>query len=124
NKGISNIQILYNKNEDFFRWAKHKLNSSNRENIRKYNFEFYMNREYAFNRDRGKCKICVDDILPSDLHCHHVNPKLPLDKVNKVNNLASLHKGCHELIHAKILPNDSKIAGKVEKYKAKLKSGI
>lgn len=76
-KGRLNRPPLYDKNEDIFRLAKHNLNSSNRENIRKYNFEFYMNREYAFNRDRGKCKICVDDILPSDLHCHHVNPKLP-----------------------------------------------
>lgn len=24
----------------------------------KYNFEYFMNREYAFNRDKGKCRCC------------------------------------------------------------------
>ena len=51
----------------------------------KRNFEFYMNREYAYNRDKGRCKCCgvyFSETVPK--HCHHVNNKLPLDRINKV----------------------------------------
>lgn len=57
----------------------------------KANFEYFMNREYAYNRDKGKCKCCgryFSDNLPK--HCHHVNNKLPVEKINKVSNLAWL----------------------------------
>lgn len=111
-------------NEDVFRLAKHNFTKSSKKNVRKYNFEYYMNREYAFNRDRGKCKICDVDILPIDLQCHHIDPHLPLDKINKVNNLASLHKWCHETLHGEFMPPDSKMAKKIEKYRAKLTSGV
>lgn len=114
---------LYDKTESIFRKAKHNMLKSDIRTLKKYNFEYYMNREYAFNRDKGKCKICVDDILPVELQCHHIDPTLPLDKVNKVSNLASLHKKCHELIHGKSTPTDTKIAKKVEKYRANLKGG-
>ncbi|WP_077591058.1 group II intron reverse transcriptase/maturase [Planococcus lenghuensis] len=111
---------LYDKNEDVFRIAKRNMLKSDKKNLRKYNFEFYMNREYAFNRDRGKCKVCAGDILPVELQCHHISPTLPLDEVNKITNLASLHKKCHELVHGTSVPEDTKIAKKVEKYRAKL----
>ncbi|MGO4695404.1 group II intron reverse transcriptase/maturase [Paenibacillus sp. 2TAB26] len=65
-----------------------------------YNFEYYLNRAYAFNRDKGKCRVC-SEFLPSwDIETHHVSPKLPLTVVNRVMNLASVHKGCHEFIHS------------------------
>lgn len=62
-----------------------------------------MNREYAFNRDKGKCKICSNELDVDSVHCHHINPKLPINEVNKVKNLASVCKGCHKLIHTKNL---------------------
>ncbi|WP_242833175.1 group II intron reverse transcriptase [Desulfosporosinus acidiphilus] len=65
----------------------------------KYNFEYLMNRGYAFNRDKGKCKICGEPIIGYELETHHINPKLPIDQINKVNNLASTHQTCHKLIH-------------------------
>ncbi|MFS0921616.1 MULTISPECIES: group II intron reverse transcriptase/maturase [Brevibacillus] len=109
---------LYNPNS--FRLAKKNSRSSNH-NLRKYNFEYYMNREYAWNRDKGKCKICELDILPNDYHCHHIDPTLPLHEINKVANLASVHDGCHELIHGTSEVDNPKMAKKLSKYREKLK---
>lgn len=66
-----------------------------------YNFEYYLNRAYTFNRDRGKCKVCSQEVLPENLHIHHISPKLSLTEVNKVKNLATVHKHCHNAIHSK-----------------------
>ncbi|WP_338111680.1 group II intron reverse transcriptase [Paenibacillus aceris] len=63
-----------------------------------YNFEYYLNRAYAFNRDKGKCKVCGEEIL-NNLETHHVDPKLSLDLINRVPNLISTHKTCHQMIH-------------------------
>lgn len=73
---------------------------ANRNNKRGlYNLEFYLNRACAFSRDKGKCRVCGDDIAPHEIETHHENPKLPIDKVNKVNNLVSLHRQCHKNLH-------------------------
>ncbi|MEF3309374.1 group II intron reverse transcriptase/maturase [Paenibacillus sp. GYB004] len=64
-----------------------------------YNFEFYLNRAYSFNRDKGRCRICGGEVTSSDMDIHHIDPTLPIDLVNKVNNLATLHNSCHEYIH-------------------------
>jgi len=66
----------------------------------KYNFEYLMNRAYAFNRDKWKCKVCSKPILGNELETHHIDPNLALDQINKVPNLASVHKWCHDLIHS------------------------
>lgn len=66
-----------------------------------YNFEFFMNRCYAFNRDKGKCKICGDILQPFNTRTHHINNRLPLDEINKVSNLATVCDKCHTLIHKK-----------------------
>jgi len=113
---------LYIKNIDILRLAKANLKSRNKK-INKYNFEYYMNREYAFNRDKGKCRVCDVDILPMDLHTHHINPKLNLDRINKVVNLASVHKWCHELIHSTTKVNDGKMQKKIDNFRNKLQSG-
>ena len=90
---------------------------------RKYNFEYFMNREYAFNRDKGKCKCCgiaLTDDVPR--HCHHVSNQKHIEDINKVNNLAWFCIPCHELVHGnKALDGlDSKVAKKIEKYRKKL----
>ncbi|MED2766048.1 group II intron reverse transcriptase/maturase [Bacillus thuringiensis] len=64
-----------------------------------YNFEYFLNRAYAFNRDKGNCKICKCYLKPQDVNIHHNKPKLPLDRVNKVMNLSSLCISCHWKIH-------------------------
>lgn len=86
----------------------------------KANFEYFMNREYAYNRDKGKCKCCgrfFSDNLPK--HCHHVNNKLPVEKINKVSNLAWLCVPCHRMVHnSPIYPGtDQKTIRKIEQYK-------
>ena len=89
----------------------------------KANFEYFMNREYAYNRDKGKCKCCgryFSDNLPK--HCHHVNNKLPVEKINKVSNLAWLCVPCHRMVHnSPIYPGtDQKTIRKIEQYKQKI----
>ena len=58
------------------------------------NFEFIMNRAYALNRDKLKCRVCGGWLIANTPWAHRVNPYLPLDQVNRVNNLVSLHKKC------------------------------
>lgn len=65
----------------------------------RYNFEYFMNRGYAFNRDRGKCRITGAPLDRNNLHVHHINPNLPLYEVNKLTNLACVHKTIHVAIH-------------------------
>lgn len=65
-----------------------------------YNFEYFLNRAYAFNRDGGKCRVCTEQIWSSrDIHIHHIRPYLPMDEVNRVQNLATVHRKCHQAIH-------------------------
>lgn len=90
----------------------------------KHNFEYFMNREYAYNRDNGKCKCCgryFSEAVPK--HCHHVDNKLPVERINKVPNLAWLCVPCHRMVHnSPILPGaDPKTVRKIEKYRQKLK---
>ena len=89
----------------------------------KMNFEYFMNREYAYNRDRGKCKCCGKEFTAfTPKHCHHVDNKLPLDKINKVSNLAWLCVPCHHMVHNSPIPpgTDTKTVQKILKYRDKL----
>lgn len=90
----------------------------------KMNFEYFMNREYAFNRDKGKCKCCKVPLFDNpDRQCHHADNKLPIEKINKVPNLAWVCKTCHRMIHNSPIPEnlDLKVRKKIEKYRQKLK---
>lgn len=90
----------------------------------KMNFEYFMNREYAFNRDKGKCRCCKTPLYENPTaNCHHVDNKLPIDKINKVNNLAWVCRSCHLMIHgSEILESlDTKVVKKIEKFREKLK---
>ncbi|NUU75752.1 MULTISPECIES: group II intron reverse transcriptase/maturase [Paenibacillus] len=84
---------------------------------RKYNFEFYMNREYAFNRDKGKCRVCGDSLWHNRMECHHIVPNLHLGEVNKVSNLAWMCGDCHtNYIHGYKVPINPKIKKKVQYF--------
>ena len=90
---------------------------------RKYNFEYFMNREYAFNRDKGKCKCCGEELTGTGTgHCHHVSNTLHIDEINKVKNLAWLCEPCHRMVHNGMIPPglDAKVVKKIEKYRKKL----
>lgn len=89
----------------------------------KMNFEYFMNREYAYNRDKGKCKCCGRIYTESvSKHCHHIDNKLPLDKINKVQNLAWLCEPCHRMVHNSPIPPEfeTKVVRKIQKYREKL----
>jgi predicted HNH restriction endonuclease len=80
-----------------------------------------MNREYAFNRDKGKCRCCGKALFTAkDKECHHVQV-LPIDKVNKVMNLAWVCEPCHEMIHNSPIPENAepKRRKKIEKLREK-----
>ncbi|NHN33267.1 reverse transcriptase domain-containing protein [Paenibacillus agricola] len=67
-----------------------------------YNFEYMMNREYAFNQTLLKgahsCPACRALLVKGYRNCHHKNSKLPMDKINKVLNLIWLCSECHLLV--------------------------
>lgn len=89
----------------------------------KYNFEYHLNRPYAFNVDRGKCRICKDDLHKDNVYTHHVRPYLPLSEVNKVKNLATVCMSCHKTIHNNIDYTDildKKQLKKLTEYREKL----
>ena len=87
------------------------------------NFEFIMNRAYALNRDKLRCRICGGWLISATPWAHRINPNLPLDKVNRVDNLVSLHKKCFDAVND---PNydlsefDEKARKKIIGYREKL----
>lgn len=87
-----------------------------------YNFEYFMNRPYTYNRDKGKCKICGGFVEPNEARFHHVDKKLLSNQMNKVKNLITVHQYCHDLIHNDIKPLSlsEKTLKNIEKYRNKL----
>ncbi|MGZ6549311.1 MAG: group II intron reverse transcriptase/maturase [Tumebacillaceae bacterium] len=107
--------------EDLKFVALHMADSKwRKKNGRLYNFEFVMNREYAYNRDKGCCKACKCSLDAQSFHCHHISPWLSNDIVNKVSNLASVCTRCHNLIHSNSELDHSKPMMKIKKYREKL----
>jgi RNA-directed DNA polymerase len=89
----------------------------------KDNFEYYMNREYAYNRDKGQCKICGNILIPYRRHCHRINPALSMEKMNKVQNLVWLCYDCTNNINSGNIPSGAtaKMKSKFLKYLGYLK---
>jgi len=87
------------------------------------NFEFIMNRAYALNRDKLKCRVCGGWLISGIPLAHRVNPNLPLNKVNRVDNLVSLHKHCFDTVnnpYADISEFDAKAQKKIQGFREKL----
>ncbi len=85
-----------------------------------FNFEYFMNREYAYNRDKGKCKCCKKPLFLDDKKfCYHIRKGLPLEKVNKVQNLIWLCNDCYRMVNNGPIPPDidEKVLKKIQKYK-------
>lgn len=87
-----------------------------------YNFEYFMNRPYTYNRDKGKCKICGGYVEPNEARFHHVDKKLPSNQINKVKNLITVHQYCHDLIHSntELTSLSEKTLKNIAKYRMKL----
>ena len=87
---------LFFKDLDFSRFSQEDM----MEGRPLYNFEYFLNRAYAFNRDKGKCRVCGKELV-TDVHVHHINPHLPIGQVNRVANLACMHTKCHQTVHGR-----------------------
>lgn len=83
-----------------------------------------MNRGYAYNIDKGKCRICCNIFEEYDeIETHHICTTLPVEEINRVKNLATLHMKCHSMIHSlKNLSNElsKKVWNKVLTFRNKL----
>ena len=87
------------------------------------NFEFFMNRSYALNRDKVKCRVCGGWLIECTPYVHRINPTLPLNKVNRVNNLISVHTKCFYAINdpkTDISEFEAKAQKKIIGYREKL----
>lgn len=62
-------------------------------------FEFVMNRAYALSQDRMKCRVCGGWLISATPCTHRVDPNLPLNQVNRVNNLVSMHRNCLDAVN-------------------------
>ncbi|MDK2806740.1 MAG: RNA-directed polymerase [Thermoanaerobacterium sp.] len=94
-------------------------------NAKLYNFEYFMNRGYAYNCDKVRCKICGKWLEKGDMECNHNQTQLAPDKVNKVPNLAWLCCQCHHIVHESPIPNNftDKQKTKLNKYRELLQAG-
>lgn len=81
-----------------------------------------MNRGYVFNRDKGRCKICGNNLHSGNIKIHRINQKLNIDKINKVNNLICTCRTCYSKLNNNIDINNEpiKIKEKIIKYREKL----
>lgn len=86
--------------------------------IKEFNFEYYMNREYAYNRDKGRCRICNTTLTENSRFCYHKNKRLSISKINKVSNLVWLCTNCLNCIKENYIPDlfGSKEKSKLKKY--------
>jgi RNA-directed DNA polymerase len=98
-------------------------------NEKLYNFEYLMNREYAYNQTWSKkekdfvCQTCNNPLQTGIRHCHHKNTNLPLDEINKVSNLIWLCSTCHMMVeHGITISIPTKVQKKIEKLQ-RLKHG-
>ena len=96
-------QSIYNPYELF------KIVGNNEKQHKIYNFEYVMNREYAYNRDKGKCVACKKSVDVGNVHCHHKDNKLPLNEINKLKNLVTLCDECHNMVHSETETKNKKI---------------
>lgn len=88
------------------------------------NFEYYMNREYAYNRDRGRCRMCREHLIKGSRHCLRINSSLAIEEINKVPNLIWLCTNCFDIIREGVVPNSTnpKIKSRILKYLNKTNS--
>ena len=49
-------EVNSSEHAKYLRMSKHSL----------YNFEYFMNRPYAYNRDKGKCRVCGGYVEPKE----------------------------------------------------------
>jgi len=87
-----------------------------------FNFEYFLNSGYAFNRDKEKCRICGEFLDGFNVEFHHIKVLLPTELINRVPNLASVCNACHDLIHSNCCISNmpKKISRKLKRMRKKL----
>ncbi len=71
-----------------------------------YDMEYFMNRACAYKRDRGRCRICGGYVRPEEARILHVDRQLSADRINKTENLITVHRCCRKLIHSNSEPKE------------------
>jgi hypothetical protein len=61
-------------------------------------YKYQNMRSYLMSRERGKCQLCGKDFKGQPSHIHHCKQRSESGS-NRPNNLAILHKSCHEKLH-------------------------
>jgi hypothetical protein len=63
-------------------------------------FEYQNIRSYLMAREKGKCQLCGKGFKGQPSHIHHCKQRSQAGS-NRPENLAILHKSCHEKLHKK-----------------------
>jgi hypothetical protein len=63
-------------------------------------YEYQNMRSYLMSREKGKCQLCGKDFKGQPSHIHHCKQQSESGS-NRPENLAILHKACHEKLHKK-----------------------
>jgi hypothetical protein len=63
-------------------------------------YEYQNMRSYLMAREKGKCQLCGKDFKGQPSHIHHCKQRKESGS-NRAENLAILHKSCHERLHKK-----------------------
>ena len=71
-------------------------------------------KSYLIAREKGKCQLCGKDIKGQATNIHHIKPRSNGGN-NRIENLALLHKTCHEKLHLKHL--EDKLTSNCKDYK-------
>ncbi|MGM0885289.1 MAG: reverse transcriptase domain-containing protein, partial [Bacillota bacterium] len=77
---------------------KQQIHLMLKSNIPNRSVEYMDNRISRYSMKLGKCEITGMYLFAVDVHCHHYIP-LHLGGSDKFNNLRTLHKDVHKLIH-------------------------
>ncbi len=63
-------------------------------------YDYQNMRSYLMAREQGKCQLCKKDFKGRSSHIHHCRQRSEGGS-NRAENLAILHKNCHEKLHKK-----------------------
>lgn len=61
--------------------------------------EYNANRVSRYKAQKGICPITKSELIPTNMHCHHIIPKY-LGGDDSYNNLIVIHEYAHKLVHA------------------------
>lgn len=74
----------------------------------KASIEYNDNLLSLYSAQKGKCRICGQELEIEDIFCHHIKPK-ELGGTDEYKNLIIIHSKIHTLIHSTDINEISKI---------------